>query len=85
MSDGERGHVDARPTDPRSAILDAIEETHSEELCGAPVGDVLESVLADPTIGLAEAMMAFRDLRITSAVYQPSPTTVARTGTEGSA
>lgn len=77
MSADETHRSRPRPTNPQTALLDAIEAHHIEGSCGAPVGTVVETVLDDPTIGLADAMLAFRDLRVTGEVYQPSDTTVA--------
>ena len=84
IADGGQLQSDPEPANPETAILDAIDEHQADDLCGAPVGTVFESVLDDPTVGLADAAMALRDLRVTSEVYQPSSTTLARASQEGS-
>jgi hypothetical protein len=84
VADGGQVQSDSEPTNPETAILDATVEHEADDLCGAPVGTVIESVLDNPTVSLADAAMALRDLRVTGEVYQPSPTTLARTSQEGS-
>jgi len=47
------------------------------EAGGAPVGAVVEDVLAETTADVADVGLALRDLYFTGSIYQPAPTTLA--------
>lgn len=85
MSDNE----DARPsgeveqTDPVEALTDAIAELEAGDQNGVPVGEVVEEMLGDRTIGLGEVGYALREAAFHGVVYQPSDETVARVATDG--
>ncbi|SMO69974.1 hypothetical protein [Halorubrum cibi] len=64
-------------------LFDAIEEYYDDSRCGAPVSDVVQEMLTEPYIDVAEVGRVLQDRYFDGTIYQPSETTVARVAADG--
>ena len=60
-------------------LFEAIAENFDEEQSGAPVGDVVQEVISEQSIDIADFGHALRELYFDGQLYQPSPTTICQT------
>jgi len=78
----ERGHEHELQA-PKDVLFDAIDEHYDDERCGAPIGDVVQTMLAEPNFDIAEVGLVLRNQYFDGAIYQPSETTIGRVSTDG--
>jgi len=51
-------------------------EHYDDERCGAPIGDVVQTMLAEPNFDITEVVLVLRKQYFGGAIYQSSDTTI---------
>lgn len=66
----------------REEVFNAI-EAHRDGTNGAPVGDVLETVLSETDAGIQQVCLTIRNMHATGDIYQPTDSTLKRVHADG--